>query len=144
MSRIISSISFRLPPNEKRLSLHSPCRSILRRSFCWFLSDEEPSTDLPVPPDSCDRILTWASHDGKTHCLLDVILVLTQAKGRNLPRYQDEACDFLREVKPLSRRCQHDQACRQKNCLGQSCDSSSHDPTCSLASRWALYCSLMT
>ena len=43
----------------------------------------------------------WVSHDGKTHCLLDVILVLTQAKGRNLPRYQDEACDFLREVKPL-------------------------------------------
>jgi hypothetical protein len=30
-----------------------------------------------------------------------VILVLTQATGQNLPRYQDEACDFLREVKPL-------------------------------------------
>ncbi len=30
-----------------------------------------------------------------------MILVLTQAKGWNLPRYQDEACDFLREVKPL-------------------------------------------
>ena len=43
----------------------------------------------------------WASHGGKTHCLLNVILVLTQAKRRILPRYQDVTYDFLREVKPL-------------------------------------------
>ncbi len=46
-------------------------------------------------------MLTWASHGGETHRFLNVALVLAQAKWRNLSRNQDEACDNLRQVKPL-------------------------------------------
>jgi len=74
-----------LLPDGQRLSLQSPGRLILRCSFRWYLFNEEPGTNLPIPPDSTHRILMWASHGGKTHCLLDVILVLTQAKRWNLP-----------------------------------------------------------
>ena len=100
-----------LLPYKHRLCFESPSRSILWRLLRWYQFDK-PGANRLIPPawswqgtrcqwsHPTSMILTGVCSSVKINHILVVILVLAWAKRWNLPRY-DEACDFLREVKPL-------------------------------------------
>ena len=62
---------------------------------------EEPGPNFPVPPLSCDWILTRACHCSETHCLGDMILVSCSAMGRLLTWHENVLRVDLLEIEPL-------------------------------------------